>query len=125
MTLKELSEICARGVERGEGDKTVVLETAVNMVPHNKLIGIIHAHSGFDWAEPYFVIRTSVPVVPCRILSEKISKFASETLAKIEGYYAKSLFKYLPGTKRESWVAGFVEGVKCHITSVSESSKED
>jgi hypothetical protein len=88
------------------------------------MVAVSQVMPGFDWTHGRLIFRTVDPVVPCKILKKKISDFARERLAIREDAHRKIFGgrerggEYTPKTHRQPWIAGFIDGVRWHITGV-------
>ena len=129
MNLSELNAICDRAelsLHRArEEDPKVVISTAVGGVPINRMVEVRSAMAGGDWTSGLFVLYPAEPIVVARILSEPICDLARRRLDQIIEAHQRLGFKYIPATRKDDWVQGFIEGVRAHVTSCTEDAGDD
>ena len=101
-------------------DLDVVVETANPGIPHCHLSPVIGATAGFDWTASYFILGTADQLVVEKKLDKPIRDFAKEYLEALKAAWSRSKFTYISKNQERSWLDGFVEGVKKHVTGCLE-----
>jgi hypothetical protein len=132
MTLGELYDMLSTYVKRHRGD-TLVVETAHGGIPTRVMVKLTKPAPGFDWTKGSFIFHTEDPIVPCKVLTKRPGDFARETLAKLKEIHerlhggAGRRASYVPKSHEQTWIDGFVSGLRCYVTSVElgeEGTKE-